>query len=449
MQDAQKAIIVRTLRKLLRRYAITNLRKVMMKLHPADIAQILRQMEGEEKVILFLLLEDIRLAAAVLSEADEGTTQEILKEIAPQRLAEICQEMSPDKSADVIATLSSETAQQVLDIMTAAESEEVEELLRYEEETAGGLMTTEFLALQQDMTVSEAVTAVRRASRAKEVFYLYVVDDEDRLQGVISLRQLLLAAPDRALHEVMIRHVWKVSPDVDQEAVAQMVSRYNILALPVVDEKNRLRGIITVDDIIDIIGSEATEDMLKMAGTGDEEIVSRSLLTSFRLRFPWLMATWGGGFVIVQIIGHFRDLLEQLVYLAAFMPIISGMGGNVGSQSATIVVRGLATGHIDLRQVARVVFKEQRVGLVLGLCYGTLLGLAAWIEYGRLDRLSIVVGVALFISMTLSATVASLLPLILRRLGVDPAVATGPIVSTLVDMLSITLYFTLATILLL
>ena len=278
-------------------------------------------------------------------------------------------------------------------------------------------------------------------------FYLYVTDDNDKLVGVISLRQLVVVPPATPLKEFMATDVLSVETSIDQEEVAKIVARYDILAVPVVDESNSLVGIVTVDDVIDIFREEATEDILKMAGAGEEFVETKSVLKSTRIRLPWLFASCVGGIVAFLIIDQFEESLARFAYLAAFIPVIMGMGGNIGTQSSTIVVRGLATGRLNIRDLWPVVFKELMVGLILGIIYGALIGFVAQFQYS-INALALSVGCAVISSMSIAALVGSLVPMVFARLHIDPAVATGPFVTTAIDIISVFFYFRIASILL-
>jgi magnesium transporter len=271
-----------------------------------------------------------------------------------------------------------------------------------------------------------------------------VVDEYDKLVGVSSLRQLVVVPPETPLKEFMATDVFSVQTDMDQEEVAKIVARYDILAVPVVDGTNRLVGIVTVDDVIDILRKEATEDILKMAGAGEEFVETKSILKSTRIRLPWLFASCMGGIVAFFIIGKFESSLLKFAYLAAFIPVIMGMGGNIGTQSSTIVVRGLATGRLNVRDLWSVVFKELSIGLILGLVYGLLIGSVAHFRYS-VGALAVSVALAVLSSMSLAALVGSLVPMAFARANIDPAVATGPFVTTAIDIISVSFYFVIAT----
>jgi magnesium transporter len=258
------------------------------------------------------------------------------------------------------------------------------------------------------------------------------------------LRQLVVVAPNTPLKDFMTTEVFSVQTDMDQEEVAKIVARYDILAVPVVDDSNRLVGIVTVDDVIDIFREEATEDMLKMAGVGEEFVETQSVLKSTRIRMPWLFASCVGGVIAFYIIGRFENTLHKLAYLAAFIPVIMGMGGNIGTQSSTIVVRGLATGRLNIRDIWSVVFKELSIGLILGIIYGCLIAVVAHARY-TLVALAIAVGFGIICSMSIAALVGSLVPMVFARINIDPAVATGPFVTTAIDIISVFFYFMIAT----
>jgi magnesium transporter len=445
-------LLLDTIKRFLRRGATAHLHKIVNKTHAADLAVVFRFLTLHEQEAVFDLMQTVEQKALLFSELEEEILVKLIEDMPGEKIAEILEQMPNDDVADLLGKLSDERAKALLDLMTREESEEVEGLLRYDEQTAGGIMLPDFIALKEETTAREAIEALQKEYVDIEMpFYLYVVDDHDRLVGVISLRQLVVVPPHKKLKAIMTTDVVRVDTNTDQEEVARIVARYNILAVPVVDESGKPVGIVTVDDVIDIIRKEATEDFLKMAGIGGgvEHIESQSILRSVQKRLPWLLASWVGGIVACYVVGHFQQSLSKLVYLAAFMPIIMGMGGNVGTQTSTSVVRGLATGRIDVKQIWDVILKELSVGFLLGFFYGLLLSLFAQFRYGY-DKweLGLVVGFAMICSMTVAAAVASCLPLIFHRLHVDPAVATGPFVTTSTDILSVFLYFQIATLLL-
>ncbi len=441
-------ILLDTIKRLFRRGASTHLHKIVNKTHAEDLAAVFRFLTLREQEAVFELMDDVEREAILLSELGEEILIKLIEDMPAEKIARILEQMPKDDVADLLGKLSDERSKALLDLMTKEESEEVEGLLSYGEDTAGGIMLPDFIALREDTTAREAIEALQRDYADVEMpFYLYAVDDQGHLVGVISLRQLVVVPPQKQLKAFMTTDVVSVQTETDQEEVAKTVARYNILAVPVVDENNRPVGIVTVDDVVDIIREEATEDILKMAGAGEDLVESQSVFRSTRTRLPWLLASWLGGIVAFLIIGYFENSLNKLVYLAAFIPVIMGMGGNIGTQSSTIVVRGLSTGRINIKQIWNVVLKELAVGFFLGFFYGLLLGIVAHFRYDRW-LLGMTVGLAVMSSMTIAALVGSLVPMIFARINIDPAVATGPFVTTSIDILSVLFYFQIATILL-
>ena len=441
-------LLLDTVKRLLRRGATVHLHKIVNKTHAADLAVVFQFLTLREQEALFDLLDGVDQKAMLFSELEQEIFQNLTENMPAEKIAEILEQTPTDDAADLLGKLPDERAKALLDLMAKEDSEEVEGLLGYDTETAGGIMVPEFIALKEETTAREAIEALQKEYVDVEMpFYLYVVDDHGNLVGVISLRQLVVVRPETMLKSIMTTDLVSVRTDMDQEEVARIVARYNILAVPVVDENNKLVGIVTVDDVIDIIREEATEDILKMAGAGEGLIESQSLLRSTRIRLPWLMASWIGGVIAFFIIGHFENSLNKFIYLAAFIPIIMGMGGNIGTQSSTIVVRGLATGVLNIKQIWNVVLKELVTGAILGFIYGLLLGMVVHIRYD-MWLLGVTVGLAVIISMTIAALVGSLVPMVFARINIDPAVATGPFVTTSIDILSVFFYFQIATLLL-
>jgi magnesium transporter len=324
-------------------------------------------------------------------------------------------------------------------------SDEIEQLLQYEEDTAGGIMSTEFFSLTEETTVQEAIDALQHARDVEMVFYVYVTDLHNHLVGVLSLRQLLMVPPSTRLKDIMVNDVISVRTDTDQEEAAQLVARYNVLAVPVVDEWNKLVGLITVDDVIDVLREEATEDIYKMAGTSEEELLySHKPFKVARLRLPWLITNLFGGIVTGYLMWRFKATLKEVLALISFIPVITGMGGNVGGQSATIVVRGFATGRIDFSTLRKVFFKELRVGLIMGIVCGLTVGLVAYYWHHKF-YLGLVVGLAMMSAMTVAASMGVLAPGFFKRIGIDPAIASSPFVQTANDITGILIYFGTAT----
>lgn len=435
-----------TFRRLLRRHAKTNIVKLINKTHPADMALIFRYFNDNEQDTIFTLMNPAEETVEFLSELDESITIRLLEQEAPERMAFILEEASSNEQAYLMGLVDEEYAASVINLLQAEEKEELEEMMAYPEDSAGILMYTDVFTLHEETVAREAITALQDQEEAEMVFYLYTVDDDRRLTGVISLRDLVTTSGATMLKDIMSRKVHAVRPETDQEEVARIVSQYNFLAVPVVDSDEQLLGIVTVDDVVDVIREEATEDFLKMVGAGeDREILLKSSWENARMRLPWLFASWIGGILAAFIIGIFNNLLESAIALAAFIPVIMGMGGNIGTQSSTIIVRGLATGRVGFENSAKVLFKEIRVGLILGILYGVLLGLFAILQFIDVSpMLGIVVGLSICLSMIMAATIGSMVPLVLNRFDIDPAVATGPFVTTAIDILGVAFYFLIA-----
>ncbi len=448
MSSDRNRILLESIKRLLRRGAAIHLGKIVNKTHAADLSVVFRSLSLAQQRELFSLITDVEQKGVLFSELDEDTFQDLIEGMKIEDIVRILESMPADDVADIIGRLPEEKSQTILDKMKTAESEEVEGLLRYEDDTAGGIMVPDFIALREDVTARQAIESLQTEhSDVEMAFYLYVVDEYGKLVGVSSLRQLVVVPPVTPLKEFMTTDVFSVQTDMDQEEVAKLVARYDILAVPVVDGSNRLVGIVTVDDVIDILRKEATEDILKMAGAGEEFVETKSILKSTRIRLPWLFASCMGGIFAFFIIGEFESSLSKFTYLAAFIPVIMGMGGNIGTQSSTIVVRGLATGRIHVRDIWSVVLKELTIGVILGLVYGLLIGFVAQFRYS-MEALALSVSLAVICSMSIAALVGSLVPMGFARINIDPAVATGPLVTTSIDIISVFFYFLIATTLL-
>jgi len=448
MHSESNKILVESIKRLLRRDATSHLLKIVKKTHAADLAVVFESLSIHNQRRLFKLINDVSLKGEIFSNLDEDIFLGLVDEINLDDIVEILDLMPRDDVADLLGRLPVEKSDVILEKMKKEGSEEVEGLLHYEDDTAGGIMVPEFIALQEDTTAGEAIQSLQKEHLDVEMpFYLYVVDTNGKLIGVSSLRQLVVVPPNTPLKNFMTTDVFAVKTDMDQEEVAKIVARYDILAVPVVDDTNKLVGIITVDDVIDIIREEATEDILKMVGVGEEFVETKSIFNNIKMRMPWLFASCVGGIIASFIIGYFQSSLTKLAYLAAFIPVIMGMGGNVGVQSATITVRGLATGRLSIRDIWSVVSKQLMVGLLLGLFYGFAVGMVAQLKYTR-ELFALSVGLGVFSSMTMAALAGSLVPMTLAKINIDPAVASGPFVTTAIDIISVSFYFIIATTLL-
>ena len=435
-----------TYRRLLRRQAKTNLIKLTRKTHPADLATVFRHFTDEEQIEIFTLMNENEHTAEFLSELDDALVNDLLANESLERIASIIEKAPTNDQSGILNVLEEEKAQSVIELLNAEEQEEIAEIMGYPEDSAGALMNTEVFTLNEGITAGEAIKTLQDQEEAEMVFYLYITDNDDRLVGVISLRALTTTPSTTTLKDMMIKNVHSVRPETDQEEVARVVAQYNYLAVPVIDPDSHLLGIVTVDDVVDVIREEATEDFLQMAGAGkDREILLKSSWENAKTRLPWLFASWVGGVTAAYLIGVFENMLENIIALAAFIPVILGMGGNIATQSSTIIVRGMATGRVNIGGEIKLIIKEMQVGLLLGILYGILLGVFAKITFPNAHNyLGVVVGLSICVSMIVAATVGTIIPLILRKLDIDPAVATGPFVTTSIDILGVLFYFLIA-----
>ena len=435
-----------TFGRLLRRHANANLKKLINKTHPADLAGVFRYFSNEEQSQVFSLMKNDNHTLEFLVELDETIIERLLNIEPHERIVSLIQNASTNAQSYILASLEKNKAESVTELLKKEELEGIEEIMGYPKDSAGSMMSTEVFTLYEETTCGEALKTLQDQKDAEMVFYLYITNEDDSLVGVASLRALATTPPDTMLKYIMEKKVHFVKPETDQEDVAQIVAQYNYLAVPVLDFENKLIGIVTVDDVVDVIREEATEDFLKMAGAGkDREILLKSSWENAKVRLPWLFASWMGGIIAASVIGSHEYMLKNTVALAAFIPIIIGMGGNIGTQSSTIIVRGMATGRIEVGSELNVLLKEIKVGILLGILYGILLGLFAKHKFIETDpMLGVVVGLSICCSMLLAVTVGSITPLILRKLDIDPAIATSPFVTTSIDILGVLLYFIIA-----
>jgi magnesium transporter len=448
-----------TFRRFVRRGARGSISKFLAKMRPEDVAsQLFGLTQSEQATVFRILLDEYReMSGEVLSDLDGNLRAGVLEELESSEVTALLEGMAVDDTVELVESLPASLKEKVLEAVDLGDLEEVQEHLTYEDDSAGRVMDTQFFAMPETSTVGAAIARIQE-SQPENVQYLYVVDPEGRLAGVTSLRQLLLSDPGVQLSRIMARSPIKADTETDQEEVARLASRYDLLAIPVVDDGNRLVGIVTVDDIIDIVREEATEDILKMVGTSEDEIVyqDRSLRV-FAIRFPWLLINLVGLVMAGWLIDWFEIRLEEALFLFPFVPVIMGMGGNIASQTSTIAVRGLATGRITLQpgRVRGFLWQQAKVGSIIGLACASLTAagaylLPAWgimsLGSGEVDLVNYaaVVGVSLFFAILLASINGAMIPMIFERLGIDPAVASGPLVTTSNDITGIIIYFSLA-----
>lgn len=422
-----------------------GLKKLIDDMRAADLADLIEYLDPEERLFIFNLLEPDG-AGEVLVEIETPVQERILKGLDNQAITEIVQGLDSDDAADLVGDLPDDRAREIIERVGDEVSEELEKLLPYPEDTAGGIMALEFVAVKADASVKDAIDTIReKREEVENLYYIWVVDDLGKLVGVISLKDLVLEPTDRKISDIMNPEVISVHVDTDQEEVARLVKKYDLVAIPVVGDDHRLAGRITHDDIIDVIEEEADEDISLMAGVIDQEITEESTLKISRARLPWLIAGLFGGILAAAVINQFESSLEKILALSFFFPVIMAMGGSTGTQAATIVVRGMATGDISLVNIGKRLWMEMRVALVNALVCGILLALivGTWVsDYG----LGAVVGLALVLIIVNAGVIGSAVPMALKKWNIDPALATGPFVTTSNDILSLLIYLGLVTI---
>ncbi len=444
MPDRRQNVLRDSLLRLVRRGAWSRVARLLEKGHPADIAEVLDRLTDAHRRSAFDLIRTPEVRAEVLALLEFAGRASLLEGLEPDPAARILKHVSPDDAADILRELPREQADEILAALGDS-AEHVEALLGYPEDTAGAIMSPDYFALPEDLTAKEAIEQLQAHPPAEASFYVYVVDQRSHLVGVLSLRQLILQPPYATLRECMVADPIRVSTDTDQEEVARMVARYDLLALPVLDNSSRLVGVVTVDDVLDVLREEATEDILKLAGTTVEEVTSPSVFRGAWIRFPWLAASFIGGGVGVLLLDRFEHVLATTVQIAFFLPVILGMGGNIASQCSMVVVRGLATGRLELTSIVSIIGHEIGTSVLLAVLFAGALGCAALLfGYGP-ARFPIVVSVGMFISMLIAASFGTVLPLLFTRIGVDPAVASGPFVTTATDVVGILAFFAIAS----
>ena len=420
--------------------------RIAASLHPADLARLLNHLPAGERETLFEWLPSEQ-AGLVLAELDEELRMRLLEETHPERLTEFLGHLETDDAADVLADLPEEVAARVLPLLDR--SEEVRSLLHYDEESAGGIMGTEFVIVPETWTVAEATEEVRRnAETVEAVFAVFVHDAQGTLQGVVSLKNLLLTLADTPVSDIMDGDVITVPPEIDQEEVARIMQRYDLVSLPVVDASGKMVGRITIDDIVDVIRDEAEEDIQRMSGMSGSEEPSDSVFRVIRGRLPWLLIGMVGAGLSGLVIGQFENALQQAVILATFIPIVMAMAGNAGIQSSAIVVQGLASGELWASDVARRLGKELSVSLLNGLALALILGavvMALPIGGATLELLALTASLSMLTVIVLATIIGATVPLLLHRMNIDPALATGPFITTSNDILGLGVFFLLAT----
>jgi magnesium transporter len=447
MPQRKLDVVLDSVKRLQRMGATSNLVNLLQKQHPADLAQLFSELSEKDRQSVFSLLAErhSRLAMEALSELGPEAGAALLADRSAEEIVKLTQELPSDDAAAIIDYLPKELSAAVLELLQQKKpGGEVGELLEYAEQTAGRIMNPKVFALAEDMTAGEAITALQGSRDVEMVFYLYVIDARRHLVGVVSLRRLLLVPPPTPLKRIMTTDLISVRADMDQEEVARQVASYNLLAIPVVDEENKLVGVITVDDVIDVIKDEATEDVYRLAGVAGDDRVFTPALESLRKRLPWLMINLATAFMAASVVGVFENTIATVTAFAVFMPVVAGMGGNAATQTLTVIVRGIALGELTWSNTRAALLKEAAVGVGNGIACGAIGALVVWIVRGE-PMLGAVLAMAMIINMFIAATAGTLIPLSLRALKVDPALASSVFITTLTDVFGFLSFLGLGT----
>lgn len=422
----------------------SNFIEGLKKEHPHDIARQIEHFEPLSIRKIFQGLPD-ELTAEVLTELPEETQVELFDSMRVHRLSGIITEMFSDDAADVLGQLSTERLREIMTALPKEDATNLTDLLKYDDDTAGGIMQSEFISVRESQTLREAREDIRKEDESDNegILYVYVTDDGGRLRGILRIRDLLFRDPNRLVRDVMIKEVRCVSVYADQEEIAELVQNYHYLAVPVVDDFGRMAGIVTHDDVIEVIQDEATEDMQRLVGLSGEEMIDGSWKTSVANRTPWLFVNLFTAFLAAAVVSLFEETIASYALLAVFLPIVAGQGGNAGSQTLTIVVRALALGEIELIDRNRILLKETLVSLCTGLATGIAVGLACWLWKGNYI-IGIVICLAMVLNMLAAAVAGVLVPIGLKTLKIDPALASGIMVTTVTDVVGFFLFLGMA-----
>ncbi|PAD20432.1 magnesium transporter [Terribacillus saccharophilus] len=432
------------IREALANQQIDQFRAEYLELHPYDQAAVFEEQPEEIRKQIYSYLSPDE-TAEIMENVNWENADLYFTEMYSRYAAQVLAEMSADDAVDILKEMDKNKVASFITIMEKETAEEIKHLLHYEDKTAGSIMTTEFVSVSATDTVREAMLHLRaEAPDAETIYYTYVVDQDKKLVGVISLRNLIIAEKDWLISEVMSDRIVSVAVGDDQEHAAQMMRDYDFLALPVVDFQNHILGIITVDDILDVMEEEADEDYSRLAGVSDTERGEDSAFVSARKRLPWLVVLLFLGMITASLISRFENTLSQVAILASFIPLIGGMGGNTGTQALAVAVRGMATGDVAKRGKMRMVMREGLTGIITGLSCGIVITVV--VAFWQQDFfLGLLVGLSIFATLIIATLAGAIIPLLMHKLNIDPAIASGPFITTINDIISILIYFGLAT----
>lgn len=415
-------------------------------LHPADVAEIINHFPPEKAHYLFSLL-DTETASEVLLELDENIREKILEETDALKIADIVDELDTDDATDIVSELPEQLAEQVLENIEPESSEDVKELLKYREDSAGGIMNSDFVHVYENALVSDAIEQVRlKADDIDHIYHVYVLKENDELIGYTLLKSLLIHPLDTKINSILEEDLVTVNPETDQEEVANIMKKYDLVSIPVTDDKGKMLGRITIDDVVDVIGEEAEEDIQKFAGLSEEEEISDRPFTISRIRLPWLLVALFGELVSALVLSSFESSINKIVIASFFIPIVMAMGGSSGTQAAIVMVRKLTEHDLWIRDSFKKIFKEFTVGLLNGLICAIILMFATYFIFKAEIYFSFILSISLIIIMVFATVLGATVPLFLKRFGADPAIATGPFVTTMNDIFALSIYLSIVTI---
>lgn len=422
-----------------------KLNEIIEEIHPQDILDAIREYEGDKGLLLTRLPEDI--VASIIDQADDEEKDEILALFPETSQKLILNEMSSDELVDLLETVTPDRANNILEKLQKEDIDEVRELLSYEPDTAGGIMATEFLSVRESMTVGETLKYLQRESPdAETAYYLFVLDEKEHLMGVVSLRDIVISNFETSILDIMHEKVISIPVNMDQEEVGHIFEKYGFLIMPVVDGDNKMLGIVTVDDIMEVLREENTEDIYRLAGVQEGERVEGSIRGSVRRRLPWLYINLMTAIAASLTVSMFEGTIQQVVTLASFMPIVAGMGGNTGTQTLTIIVRSIALGELTFENAKKVLLKEIVTGITMGFAVGTVAALIGFLWVGK-PAFGFVIGLAMLLNMAAATLAGFLVPITLKKLKIDPALASAVFVTTVTDVLGFFFFLGLATVL--
>ncbi len=423
-----------------------ELREVLENTHPVDIAEMLEELEDRQMILVFRMIGKDE-AAEVFTEMNNDVREVLLNALTDSEIKEVMDEMYLDDVADLFEEMPANVVEHLIRNTDEETRKQVNKLLKYPEDSAGSIMTLEYIGFSKDMTVEEAILKIRQVGINRETIYTCYVLEKRKLIGVVSLKELLTSGDSRTIEEIMETNILYVNTHDDQEEAASMINRYGLIAIPVVDRDMRMVGIVTVDDAMEVIEEETTEDINMMAGIvtqNEEDYFSTSVWQHARGRFPWLLFLMLSATLSGLVLGHFETVLIAMPILNTFVPMLTGTGGNCGSQSSTLIIRGLATEEIELRDIFKIILKEISVALMVGIMLAVVNGIRIVIMY-RNPMLAATLGITLVCTVVLAKTIGCTLPLAAKKCGLDPALMAAPLITTLVDTGTILLYFTIAT----